>query len=620
MEESPKEAALRYRWAVAAFACNDYGTAREQFDEAIRLGLEDSACYTGRAEVHLELANSDQAIKDASQAIELDSAFVNAYVLRAKAHGQLGQYEESDADWSDALRLAPEDSSVQYEYGIYQAGHNNLEQAITSLTEVIRLDSDDAFAFAERGFAYVKREETAKAEADWEEAMRLDPLCPNHYVQRGDSLRDAEKPERAIEAYTKALTLAPDNAGVLRSRATLYRKMKEYDKALTDLQTAIDLVPQSDGINFKRAGAYIQRGDILLNDLQKQDEAVAEFSKAIELEPQNGGPYRRRAETYFAMGDFEHAKADLARAAELKPNNDVPFRNGLIALFCQLGDYDKAVIELTELLEQRPNDGYALQLRAFAYYKIGDSGAAQADCDALLSLYQESPLQAHSRLASLYFALNRDDDAIAECFKATDATPADASTSVLKAALLMLADRPDLYREACADTLERFAQDEKPEMRALVARCCVLAPGAVGNPTQPVELADIGVAGKPQTAWSLHNLGMAHFRAGHLDEAEQRLRESLRVNPQWPATRLNYLGLALVYCARGDFEQATGWYAKAVEQIDQQTVRNMSNNLDCLEAYLLRREAERLFELSNETKPAEPPSEPAPEEPQKKAP
>jgi tetratricopeptide (TPR) repeat protein len=92
---------------------------------------------------------------------------------------------------------------------------------------------------------------------------------------------------------------------------------------------------------------------------------------------------------------------------------------------------------------------------------------------------------------------------------------------------------------------------------------------------------------------------MAHLRAGQLDEAAPRFRESLDSDPDWDAIFLNGLGLALVYHERGETQETRQYLRKAVESMEQHPSRAIQARM---QGRLLRRELEQLLGKSEEEK------------------
>ncbi len=92
----------------------------------------------------------------------------------------------------------------------------------------------------------------------------------------------------------------------------------------------------------------------------------------------------------------------------------------------------------------------------------------------------------------------------------------------------------------------------------------------------------------------MNTLGLAHLRAGQLDEAARCFHQALPSHPI-----LNWLGLALVDHARGQTEDARQWLGKAIEAMEQ---RPDLCEEDHLQGQLLRREVEQLLRKSEEEK------------------
>ena len=184
-----------------------------------------------------------------------------------------------------------------------------------------------------------------------------------------------------------------------------------------------------------------------------------------------------------------------------------------------------------------------------------------------------------------------DEEALADCEKSAE-LGADAVTAALvRAQVLLMANKTGDYRQACLAIVERFGQSEDPGVICHAARACVLAPKAVPDPMVPVKLAVRGVSGAPRE-WTLYTLAMAHLRAGQLDEASQRFHESLEVDPNWHARFLNWLGLALVHHESGQQEESQQWLDEAVELMKQHPAQTTQ---DRIEGQLLRREVEEML-------------------------
>lgn len=88
----------------------------------------------------------------------------------------------------------------------------------------------------------------------------------------------------------------------------------------------------------------------------------------------------------------------------------------------------------------------------------------------------------------------------------------------------------------------------------------------------------------PELSGPYTNIGIIHYRAGRLEEAQAAFRQAVAINPQ-NAAAYNHLGIALR--ESGEFTQAEQSYLKAIEQ--QPDFANAHLNLAILyDIYLLQ--------------------------------
>jgi hypothetical protein len=131
----------------------------------------------------------------------------------------------------------------------------------------------------------------------------------------------------------------------------------------------------------------------------------------------------------------------------------------------------------------------------------------------------------------------------------------------------------------------------------MVCRTCLLSPRGGADPAQLVLWAEKTTAGDPNAAWYLHTLALAHYRAGHLDQAVRYCRESQTAGPKWSGGMPNRLLLAMAYGRQGQRDEAR----KVLQEIvhgsrggDASSPPEMHLS-DWLALQALYREAEALF-------------------------
>jgi tetratricopeptide (TPR) repeat protein/DNA-binding transcriptional MerR regulator len=196
----------------------------------------------------------DQAIENASKAIEMDPGRINPYVNRSWAYLE----------------------------------KNMLQAAIQDCDTALSIDPQNAFAYNNRGLAYQRKKRNSKAEADYRKAcnLGLDLGCQNLDVLTKES-RIAKLIDQSQEAFnakdwnnvirltTEAIRLDPQNAVAYTNRSAAYAQKDFLNKALKDSNVAVKFNP-----DFPLA--YNNRGYVL-ELLGNNRKAAADYLKSCSL-------------------------------------------------------------------------------------------------------------------------------------------------------------------------------------------------------------------------------------------------------------------------------------------------------------------------------------------------
>jgi tetratricopeptide (TPR) repeat protein len=152
-----------------------------------------------------------------------------------------------------------------------------------------------------------------------------------------------------------------------------------------------------------------------------------------------------------------------------------------------------------------------------------------------------------------------------------------------------------------ANALERLGQfpdrTEAAWTTHFAARICALAPDAGVGSDEIVRLAEEGVAAQANP-WNRHTLALAYYRAGRLDEAAERARQSME-HSAWTGQPLNWLVLAVVDHSRGDSASAKQWLDKAQRAIPQDLFSHEMYFNDWVESMVLLKEAQAVMEMES---------------------
>lgn len=186
------------------------------------------------------------------------------------------------------------------------------------------------------------------------------------FLKHGKSLFEKKDYLGAKENFEKALERKPNLAEAYYFRG---RVQLEYEKADADFTKAIELKP-----NYPEA--YFQRG--LAKDLNnKRAAAMKDYTKAIELNPNFIEAYMTRAVLYLLNQQGQLAIADYTKVIELKPDGESYYVRG--NSYLEIGEYAKAITDLTKSIQLDPTYYWSYKQRAKAYRKLKKLRLAQAD-------------------------------------------------------------------------------------------------------------------------------------------------------------------------------------------------------------------------------------------------
>jgi Flp pilus assembly protein TadD len=144
------------------------------------------------------------------------------------------------------------------------------------------------------------------------------------------------------------------------------------------------------------AQAFVDRGVILL-DAMKLDRAIADFTTAHELDPQSPWPLANRGMSYAWKYDQARAARDFEAVRMIDPANPVMLR-GQALLGMQSRDWQGAIDILSTQLSEDPKDLWSLNMRAFAYERLGKVDKSQADRTRLQELTKPVPVKRESKI------------------------------------------------------------------------------------------------------------------------------------------------------------------------------------------------------------------------------
>ena len=119
--------------------------------------------------------------------------------------------------------------------------------------------------------------------AGLENETRQNPGNVAAWIELGNLYFDSDQYEKSIQAYRKALELKPGNADVLTDMGVMERKSGRPKEAIKAFDQAI-------AANPKHEVSRLNKGIVLLHDLQDTDGAIRAWEGLLEINPMAMAP------------------------------------------------------------------------------------------------------------------------------------------------------------------------------------------------------------------------------------------------------------------------------------------------------------------------------------------
>jgi tetratricopeptide (TPR) repeat protein len=176
-----------YRRAMREIEAKNYDAALALLNAASRkkLGaMTMSFVYGNRGWIYANKGLDDQAIRDLSESIWLNSEPAYVFWDRALAYHRKGEFEKALSDYGEAISRAPTLAGAYHNRGQIFADRGDWARAIVEYSEAIRCDPRNDQFFVDRGMAFAANNNLDSAIANFETALRLNRTHAGAYIQR----------------------------------------------------------------------------------------------------------------------------------------------------------------------------------------------------------------------------------------------------------------------------------------------------------------------------------------------------------------------------------------------------------------------------------------------------
>lgn len=210
----------------------------------------------------------------------------------------------------------------------------------------------------------------------------------------------------ALNDYNAVIDMNPSAADAFYGRGSAKYQLKDYNGAISDWNTAIDMEP-----------SYTKELQPWL------DKAKAKIGSSDSSSDNSGKKdYFKSGYNKYENGDYKGAVEDYTKSLAEKKDVNANYNRGLA--YYKLRNYDAAIADFSEVINNNPEDSEAYYNRGLAKYGKEDDKGALADYNMAIRL-NPNYANAYYGRGSAKYQLGNYEGAIADWNKSIELEPAN---------------------------------------------------------------------------------------------------------------------------------------------------------------------------------------------------
>lgn len=326
-------------------------------------GPESGAGYKAEAQAYLQQGDLRSARVALMNAAKADPRDVEIFLSQAKLSLDLFDSAAALVALNRAEALGASKAATAHLWGHAYWLEGELDSAEEALQSADIPPRNKAYALRISARVAMYRGDLAQAQAAFDEALQIAPKDSQLWTDLA-RLRFVQADQKeAIDAVDYAFKLDPQNVRALEFRGRLMRSQFGVVASLPWFERGLQLNP----VDIPLLEEY----GLSLGDAGRYRDMLAVARKIISLDRTNAKAYYMQAVLAARAGEYELASRILPKAG---PNfAQVPAAMLLNAICAyELGNYNKAVDHLQQLLGMQPRNRRVRMLLAQALYRAGD--------------------------------------------------------------------------------------------------------------------------------------------------------------------------------------------------------------------------------------------------------
>lgn len=290
--------------------------------KAIAANRNDPELYVERGDVFFENRGYDEAIRDYTKAVQLDTTQPVYYHKLADAYLDYFKSRQAIEILKSAAERFPEHIPTLLKLSEYHLILTQYEESMKAIDRVLKIDPQNAEAYFMFGMNFEERQDTVRAINSYQKAVELDANIVDGWINLGQLYAGLGDP-LALRYFDNATRVAPRDITALHTKA-------DYLTATNDLEGAVELYRKIITVDPQYEEAYFNSG-LLYMDMDSISKAEQQFDLTVKTSPTHIRAYYFRGLSRELQGKTAEAVSDYEQALRMAP------------------DYEQAQVRLDEL-------------------------------------------------------------------------------------------------------------------------------------------------------------------------------------------------------------------------------------------------------------------------------
>lgn len=465
-----------------------------------------SPMQQGQASLAYEVSRPAQKSRPA------DASAIYHFMLGYQA--ELAQNTEvALKEYQTALQADPSAQSIKARLANLYFSLGDMPNALRYAQEVAEGTSQDTAILTQVARILASGGQSDKALEVLDRVIQQDPTSGEAYFSKGLLLLNLKRREEAEQAMRAGVEHSPDFAVGHYHLGRVLQDSGKIPEAKASFERAI-------AVNSSFEPGYIALAS-LYESQHEREQAVGVLKKYLqEVNPKNREIRRQLVRLYVDAKDYQNAIKELEQLIEEDPL-DLDSQLRLAIVYGERKEYEKAIEGLKLILKERPAE---LKVRDYLGYMYEEAKDTQKAIETYSFNIQLEPTfyEGHMHLGLLYYRLKKFPEATEHLGRAIVLNPKQPEAHIVLGLAYM--------------QLEQFEKS--------------------------VEAFREGIRHNPKSADLQFNLGSAYDKLDRFNEVEQAMEAAIKLDPHH-ADALNYLGYS--YAERGiKIDQAIALTKQAV--------------------------------------------------------